>query len=213
MPQSSESLPLPIICMVARTGTNGLPRLLDRVASAARAGVDLIQIREPDRDAAGLLRLARGAVRLADGLPTRVVINERLDVALAAGADGVHLRGSSYPAAAVRSLAPRPFLVGRSVHSADEAADAEAAGGCDYLVFGTVFPSAGKPPDHPVAGIEALARVCARVRLPVVAIGGVTPRTAGPAYRAGAAGVAAIGIFEQGDVAGVVADLRLALAG
>ncbi len=199
--------------MVTRCGHDGLPGLLDRIASAARAGVDLVQIREPDRDAAGLLRLTRGALRLVDGLQTRVVVNDRLDVALAAGAAGVHLRGSSFPAAAARSLAPRPFLIGRSVHSEDEAADAEAAGGCDYLVFGTVFPSSGKDPDHPVAGIEALARVCARVTLPVLAIGGVTPRTAGEAYRAGAAGVAAIGIFEQGRLEQVVADLRLALAG
>jgi thiamine-phosphate pyrophosphorylase len=87
-------------------------------------------------------------------------------------------------------------LIGRSIHGVDEARAAEAAGGVDYLVFGTVFASTSKPPDHPVAGLETLgAAVRAGGRVPVLAIGGITLENAVQAARAGAAGVAAIGLF------------------
>jgi thiamine-phosphate pyrophosphorylase len=184
--------------MVTDRAAGGERALLGLIAAAARAGIDLIQIREHDLDAGALASLTRDAIDAVSGTEARIVVNDRLDVALAAGAGGVHLRGDGLPAARARTIAPPGFLIGRSVHSEDEAAEIEAAGGCDYLMFGTVFPSASKPADHRAAGVEALARVCARVRIPVIAVGGITVSVAADVRRAGAAGVAAIGAFKAG---------------
>lgn len=187
-----------------------LDELVARAATAAGAGVDVIQIRErdlPDGQLAALVRRIAGATA---GTATRVIVNDRADIAIAAGAAGVHLRSDSPPASRVRAAfagasaasdeAPAPKaskarLIGRSVHSLAEVDAAIADGGCDYLLFGTVFPSDGKPPGHPVAGLEALAQVCARSPLPVIAIGGVTERNAPLVCDAGAAGFAAVGFF------------------
>lgn len=213
MPKSSLPGLAPVLCLVTRRGPGGTPALIARVEHAARAGVNLIQLREPDLDARALLALTRAALRAVEGTATRVIVNDRLDVALAAGAAGVHLRGASFSATDVRRLAAPPFLVGRSVHSETEAVAAEAAGGCDYLLFGTVFSSFSKPAGHPVAGCETLRRVCVSVRLPVLAIGGVSEENAPAALGAGAAGLAGIGLFEREDPAPLVARLRSASAG
>jgi thiamine-phosphate pyrophosphorylase len=198
MPKSDPFTRRPIICMVTDRAAVGERALLTLIVAAARAGVDLIQIRERDLDAGALAGLTRNAIDAVSGTGARVIVNDRADVALAAGAAGVHLRGDGLPAARVRTIAPPGFLIGRSVHSEAEAAEIEAAGGCDYLMFGTVFPSASKPADHRAAGLDSLARVCARVRMPVVAIGGITVSGVAGIRRAGAAGVAAIGAFKPG---------------
>jgi thiamine-phosphate pyrophosphorylase len=169
--------------------------LVALIAAAARAGVDLVQIRERGLDDHALLALTREARDAVQGTRARVVVNGRSDIALAAGADGVHLRGDSIAASRVRSLVPPDFVIGRSVHSEAEAAAVEREGGCDYLIFGTVFASMSKSDGHVPAGVEALGRVCGRVRLPVLAIGGVTPDRAAAIASAGAAGLAAIGAF------------------
>ena len=196
MPRSDPLGSVPIICMVTDRAAVGERALLALIGTAARAGVHLIQIRERDLDAGALARLTRDAIDAVSGTAARIVVNDRLDVALAVGAAGAHLRGDGLPAARARTIAPPGFLIGRSVHSEDEAAEIEAAGGCDYLMFGTVFPSASKPADHAVAGLDALERVCARVRIPVIAVGGITVSVAADVRRAGAAGVAAIGAFK-----------------
>jgi thiamine-phosphate pyrophosphorylase len=183
--------------------------LVGTIGSAARAGVDLIQIRERYLDDRRLFDLTRAALRVLAGTGARLLVNDRLDVACSAGADGVHLRANSFGAARVRSLAPPGFLVGRSIHSEQEAADVEAEGGCDYLLFGTVFASDSKPEGHVAAGLDALARVCERVRLPVLAIGGMTIERAAAVARTGAAGIAGIGVFSRAaDMAAVVTGLR-----
>ncbi len=169
---------------------------LDAVAvlagEAARAGVDLIQVREPGLEARDLARLVRAVIAAARPAGARVVVNDRLDVALACGADGVHLKASSMPAGAVRRLAPVPFLVGRSAHDLREVR-AAVDGGVDYLTFGTVFRSASKRPDWPLAGVAGLQEaVRAAAPVPVLAIGGVNPDTASDVAAAGAAGVAVI---------------------
>lgn len=182
-----------------------------RIAGAARAGIALLQVRDRGLDARALVALARAAVAAAAGTPALVVVNDRLDVALAAGAGGVHLRGDSFPAADARGLVPPGFVIGRSVHAEDEAVGADEEGACDYLLFGTVFPSASKPPGHPAAGAGALRQVCRRVRMPVLAIGGITTANAAAIGAAGAAGAAAIGIFRDGDIAQTAGALRAAL--
>ena len=201
----------PLICLVTEAGrTPGAP-LIALVGAAARAGVDLVQIRERSLNDRALVALTREAITAVGGTPTRVLVNDRPDVALTAGAAGVHLRSDSIPASGVRSMAPDGFTIGRSVHTEDEAAAAEQEGACDYLTFGTVFPSASKPPGHPAAGVDALRRICRRVRLPVLAIGGVTVDRAAVVAAAGAAGIAAIALFaESEDLPAAVRSLRAA---
>jgi thiamine-phosphate pyrophosphorylase len=172
-----------------------IDELVARAANAVRAGVDVIQVRERDLPGGRLAALVRRIAGLAAGTSTRVTVNDRADVAIAAGAAGVHLRGDSLPASRVRTTVPEGFLIGRSVHSLEEVDAAIAGGGCDYLLFGTVFPSAGKPEGHPVAGLDALRAACARSSLPVIAIGGINEENAALVRDAGSAGVAAVGLF------------------
>jgi thiamine-phosphate pyrophosphorylase len=187
------------LCLVSDGTKPSGPSLIRLIAAAAFAGVDLIQIRERRLDDRALLSLTREAMTTVRGSAARVLVNDRLDVALAAGAAGVHLRGDSVPPSRARALAGAGFIIGRSVHDEDEAAAVDAEGGCDYLLFGSVFPTSSKPPGHRVAGLAALQRVCARVRIPVLAIGGISVERAAAVAAAGAAGVAAIGLFYQSD--------------
>lgn len=192
------ALTRPLLCCVSDgslRGRESIEEAARRLREAADAGADLIHVREKAVDDATLLAFVRRVMDVTSALPARVVVNDRLDVAIAAGAAGVHLRGDSFSAADARRIAPRDFLIGRSVHSVEEAVAVERGGGCNYLVFGTVYPTASKPAGHAVAGIEALAAVCRAVRLPVLAIGGVTAERAAEIARAGAAGIAAIGLF------------------
>lgn len=199
-----SGLPRPIVQLVtdrrrttpeARTPGDeiaGLERWLD---AATGAGVDLIQIRERDLEAAPLVRLVRTVAARAAGTATRVLVNDRVDVAVAADAGGVHLRADAPDAARVRALLPPGALVGRSTH---EVAEIEHhAPSCDYLLFGSVFPTTSKPAGWRASGLEALADAvtAAAGRTPVVAIGGITPESAGLCAAAGAAGIAGIGLF------------------
>jgi thiamine-phosphate diphosphorylase len=166
--------------------------LAAQVRQAVDAGIDLIQVRERDLDAGALAALVTELLALTSGTSTRLVVNDRIDVALACRADGVHLRGDSIPIPEARRLAPVGFLIGRSVHHVDEAAGAAAA---DYLIAGTVFPSASKPLPGPLLGIGGLAAIVNAAGRPVQAIGGMTGDRIGEAAAAGAAGIAAIGLF------------------
>jgi thiamine-phosphate pyrophosphorylase len=184
-------------------------------AAAVRAGVDLVQVRERGLADLPLLALAVSVRDAIAATGARMLVNDRIDIALAARAGGVHLPGRAVSGAAVRAIVPDGFLIGRSVHSAGEAIAAARDGGCDYLVFGSVFESAGKPAGHPVAGLEALAGACASVPLPVLAIGGITTARVPDVVRAGAAGIAAIGLFATGGVEELrdtIGRIRLAFA-
>jgi thiamine-phosphate pyrophosphorylase len=159
---------------------------------AIDAGVDVLQVRERDMDGAALAALVTDLVALARGSRTSIVVNDRVDVALACGAAGVHLRADSVPARAVRAIAPAGFLIGRSVHGVD---DAEAAREADYLIAGTVWPTASKAADHPLLGVDGLAAVVRAAQVPVLAVGGVAVPRIAEAAACGAAGAAAIGMF------------------
>lgn len=190
----------PVICMITdrlRRGEGGtsVDALVDRVAAAARAGVHLVQVRERDLDARTLTRLVAACVESVRHTRTRIIVNDRADVARAADAHGVHLRGDSMPASRLRALAGGRLLIGRSVHSVAEAQRAAADGAVDYLVFGPVFATSSKPGVVP-AGPAMLEAVVRSAPVPVLAVGGVTAQTAGPLARAGVAGVAAIGLFD-----------------
>jgi thiazole tautomerase (transcriptional regulator TenI) len=190
----------PLICLVTdrraatpnarttRDEVDGLERQLDDAFAAA---VDLVQVRESGLAAATLRALVERLVRRAPAA-SRVVVNDRADVARAGGAAGVHLRGDGPPASRVRPLGPEGWIVGRSVHSAEEAHRATDA---DYLLFGSVFASLSKGPGAAVAGVARLRAAVQAVPVRVLAIGGVTPEHVAECRAAGAAGVAAIGVF------------------
>jgi thiamine-phosphate pyrophosphorylase len=139
--------------------------------------------------------MVRAIVDAVSGGATRVVVNDRLDVALACGAHGVHLRTDSIPPSLARTLAPAGFLIGRSVHSAGEAS--QLAAHVDYLIAGTVFTSASKPSGHVPLGVAGLRAIVRSVRVPVLAIGGVTSERIAELGGSGAAGIAAIGLFSE----------------
>lgn len=191
----NAGLSRPVFCLVTdRHRTQGVDQLVRLVRHATGAGVNLVQIRERGLDDRRLLALARSIVAAVEGSSARVVVNDRLDVALAAGADGVHLRADSPPAAAVRAMVPAGFLIGRSVHSEAEAIEA-AASGVDYLVLGTIFPTASKPAGVSPVGLKTLERAAQAIPVPILAIGGITADNVGKVAAAGAAGFAAIGLF------------------
>ena len=169
--------------------------LVSRVVRSISHGIDVVQVRERDLDDRSLLILTKEIVAAVGVGPTRVLVNDRVDIAMAAGAHGVHLRGDSPRASRVRGIAPAGFILGRSVHSLAEIDAAVADGACDYLLFGTVFPSKGKPPGHPVAGLDALREACRRSPLPVIAIGGIDRSRLAEIEQSGAAGFAAVGMF------------------
>ena len=167
--------------------------LLEQARYAIDAGVDVFQVRERDVASTVLARIVAAIVRMARGSSTRVVVNDRLDVALACEADGVHLPAESLPPVRVRAIAPPGFIVGRSVHSEGEAS--AMSGSSDYLIAGTVWPTESKQGQTMVIGPSGLAAIVRASSVPVLAIGGVTLDRVAQAAQAGAAGVAAIGMF------------------
>jgi thiamine-phosphate pyrophosphorylase len=187
-------------------------RLLQRIAEAARAGVDLIQLREKDLPPRALESLARAAVGKlrASGGATRLLINSRTDIALAAGADGVHLRSRDITPRHVRTIWE---LAGRgdaptvvvSCHNEAEVLAARA-NGADLVVFGPVFGKQDAPDSH-LTGIEQLGSACQH-GIPVLALGGVTVENANSCIEVGAAGIAGIRLFQQGDLDETVHRLR-----
>ena len=183
--------------LAARLGRSGEAQacLIEQVEAAAAAGVDLVHLRERDLPARALAQLASACVRAAAGTSTRIVVNDRMDVALAAGASGVHLRSDSIDSARVRAAVPAGFLVGRSVHGTQEAVTEAARGAVDYLVLGTIFPTPSKAAGQPAIGPSALRHAAHSVSLPVLAIGGVTSATIPAVAGSGASGFAAIGWF------------------
>jgi len=163
--------------------------VVDCAARAIRDQVDMIQIREKDLPARELLALVTRIRDLAAGTATRILVNDRLDVAMAAGVSGVHLPGNGLPPQRVRPLVN---VLGVSVHSINEAVEAERAG-ADFVVFGPVFASPGKTP----VGLAPLRSVVHSVKIPVLGIGGITPSNAQDVLNTGAAGIAGIRLFQS----------------
>jgi len=187
-----------------------LVALVDQAREASDAGVDIIQIRERDLEASVLAAVVCAVIDATRGSATRVVVNDRLDVAIGCGAAGVHLRFDSVAPSAARSIAPSGFLIGRSVHGLEEAV--EVAQDVDYLIAGTVFTTPSKPAASERLGLEGLGAIVRRIRVPVLAIGGVTLDTVHAIASTGAAGIAGIGLFLPGaaGMAEVVGRVRAA---
>jgi thiamine-phosphate pyrophosphorylase len=216
----------PILCYVtdrknlsAGTLSANTARLAEKIAKLAAAGVDWVQIREkdlPGRELAAVVRQAlRGTNAQAetDSRPTRILVNDRLDVALTEGAAGVHLGENSLPVYETQrlvraSVSGRDFLVGVSCHS-PESAKSAATSGADYVFFGPIFATESKAAFGEPQGVARLAAICGSLTIPVLAIGGMTLENASACLRAGAAGIAAIRLFQDApDPAAVVQALR-----
>jgi thiamine-phosphate pyrophosphorylase len=206
---------------------NSIPALLRKISEVAAAGIDLIQIREKDLSAKQLAALTREALRAVhwhrlqpveasnpgsrqqgSSPPvsrTRILVNDRLDVAIAERADGVHLGEHSIPPADIRPLIQSAqqkglladdFLVGVSCHSLESAKAAESAG-ADYIIFGPIFPTPSKAAYGEPQGLARLAEVCRAITIPVLAIGGITPDNTRACLDSGASGIAAIRLFQD----------------
>jgi thiamine-phosphate pyrophosphorylase len=203
------------------TTESGEPQktLLLKIEAAAAAGVDWIQIREKDlsgRDCALLTQeaLQRTAkLRAGNAARIRIIVNDRLDVALSESADGVHLGEKSLPVAEAKRLVVdrgerNDFVIGVSCHSLEAARSAERYG-ADYLFFGPVFATPSKTAFGQPQGVDRLATVCREVSIPVLAIGGITLENASACLAAGASGIAAIRLFQDTqDVPSLVQSLR-----
>ena len=220
----------PIICYV--TGRRSLPAapqldlihpLLERIVAIASAGVDWIQIREKDlsgKQTASLVRQALDRVSKQGShskSETRIIVNDRLDVALAEQAGGVHLGENSLPVDDAKRLLlstpaaqtpARDFILGVSCHS-PEAAKSAAYSGADYIFFGPVFATPSKAAYGAPQGLDRLAQVCSSVNIPVLAIGGITLANISSCLSAGASGIAAIRLFQDAsDPASIVGAIR-----
>ena len=185
-------LPLPIIYPI----TSG-KHILELVAAAVAAKVPLFQIREKQLSGRALYDLTTRALELTRGTETRLLINDRSDIASAAGADGVQLTTQSFPANVVRKIYGPEFLIGVSTHSREEALAARA-GGADFVVFGPVFETESKREFGEPQGLERLQELTSELReFPVVAIGGIAVDNVEACFAAGASGVAAIRLLND----------------
>lgn len=183
--------------------------LLERISAAASAGVDFIQLREKDLSGRELESLARNAVKAVReaSSQTRLLINSRTDVALAVGADGVHLRSSDISATGVRAIwrsahAERDPIIAVSCHAGDEVKRAVESR-ADFVVLGPIFEKGSAP----AMGVEMLRSV-SRCGIPVLALGGVSLANAALCLESDAAGIAGIRLFQEGNLAETVAELR-----
>ena len=197
----------PIVCYVtdgqASSGVDREYFLSERIRTALTAGADWIQIREKGMYSRGLLTLVRQSVRSASTIASasRILVNDRLDVAVAADAAGVHLGGESLPAESTvhwcrAGVAPKGFLIGVSCHSLEEVRTAQSDG-VDYVFFGPIFDTPSKRLFGPPQGIDRLGDVCRFASVPVIAIGGINGTNALDCIRAGAKGIAAIRPFQD----------------
>ena len=203
----SRALTNPITCLVTSGGTTRdttpaseeYRSILALVAAAVAARVSLVQLREKELGARTLYELAARAATLARGSETLILVNDRADIARAAGCDGVHLAAQSLEASVVRRAFGEQFVIGVSAHSLAEARAARD-GGADFAVLGPVFDTPSKRGYGPPLGLAALRDAARELApFPLLAIGGVASENVADVLQAGAAGVAAIRLF--GDAA------------
>jgi thiamine-phosphate pyrophosphorylase len=210
-------LPKPIIYLITSgTTTNRTTpdsedflQLLNLVRAAVAAQIPLFQIREKNLSARLLYELTTRAAALVQGTATRLLVNDRADIALSAGADGVHLTSRSLPAGVVRTTYGSQLIVGVSTHGIDEAKAAQA-GGADFVVFGPVFETESKRMFGEPQGMTRLGEVVAAIpELPVLAVGGISVDNFEDCLQTGAAGVAAIRLLNNADsLDSIVAEIR-----
>ncbi len=167
------------------------------IRRAIRWGIDLIQIREKDLPDRALYELTCDTVVLARRTGCRILVNGRADIALAAGAHGVHLPSTGMRVSEIRPWLPRNFLIGVSVHTLREIRDA-CAQGADYVLVGHVFPTSSKKGYGQPLGLKFLRKACSISSIPVLGLGGIRPELVAPVLETGAAGIAGISLFQNG---------------
>lgn len=171
--------------------------ILNQISAAVDAEIDLIQIREKKLSARFLFELAERAVELVQGTATRVLINDRADIAAGSGASGVHLTTQSLEPSVIKKSFEDKLLIGVSTHSLNEARRARDQGS-DFIVFGPVFQTTSKEQYGPPVGLQKLSEVAIELPgFPVLALGGVSERNAEDCFRAGAKGIAGISLFSE----------------
>lgn len=181
---------------------------LECARAAAAGGADIVQLREKEKPAGEIFAIARAIRAVTAATGAIFVVNDRLDIALAAGADGVHLGQDDLPVAAARRIAPPLFVIGASVGSVEEALRAERDG-ADYVAVSPVFTTGSKADAGAGHGLEAVAAVRRAVRIPVIGIGGIGPANAADVIRAGADGCAVISaVLAQPDIVEATRSLR-----
>lgn len=177
--------------------TEDFAHVLRLIEAAVAAEIDLLQIREKQLTGKTLYELALGAARITRGSKTKLLINDRADVAVAAGADGVHLTTSSIRSEIVRKAFGKELLIGASTHSLAEALAARA-GGADFVVYGPIFETRSKVEYGEPVGLDGLARISSHLApFPVLALGGITVERVADCMRAGASGIAAISMLQD----------------
>lgn len=179
------------LCLVTDRAQTGGRDLVSVVRECLGAGLPAVQVREKDLGAADLAQLCRALRGPTAERGALLIVNDRMDVALAVGADAVQRTSTSLPIEDIRAVADKRLRIGASVHSREEAL-AAAAAGADWLVFGPIYDTPSKRTYGAPQGLQALERTARAVQIPVVAIGGITPGRVGEVRRAGAAGVAVI---------------------
>ncbi|MDR1374542.1 MAG: thiamine phosphate synthase [Treponema sp.] len=193
-----------------RAPARGRP-LAEVVEEAIAGGVTMIQLREKDASSREFYETAVELRALTRRHHIPLVINDRLDIALAAGAEGLHIGQSDLPLAAARRLAGRNLFIGVSVSTVEEALEAER-NGADYLGAGAVYPTGSKADAGAAIGLKRLAEICAAAAIPVAGIGGIRAENAGAVIKAGAAGVAVISaILSQPGIGEAARNLRAVL--
>jgi thiamine-phosphate pyrophosphorylase len=193
------NLPRPITYPITSgtTTSQTTPDVLRFLQSVVTAQIPLFQIREKSLPGRLLYELTTRAVEITRGTATRVLVNDRVDIARAAGADGVHLTAQSLPSDVVRNICGADFLIGVSTHSLAEARAAQA-GGADFVVFGPIFDTESKRAFGAPQGLDKLSEVTSALGdFPVIAIGGITRENFASCIMAGASGIAGIRMFER----------------
>ena len=216
------NLSRPILYLITRGATSEgttpdapeFARILNQISAAVAAGINLIQIREKQLTTRVLFELVERASELTRETNTRLLVNDRADVAVGAGADGVHLTTQSLDAATIRKIFGQEFLIGASTHSLAEARAAQEQG-ADFIVFGPVFETQSKKRFGSPVGLEELSDVARDLGdFPVFALGGISATNAVDCFAAGAQGIAGIGLFGDAEnLVSVMGALRDAARG